>query len=94
MQLIAFRVLLSLLFVFALLGTAHAQPAPREIDVRASSELGTYADTNHVFVFTPTIAGTVAKPTAGWSLGGRYLVDVYNYNPTGSVDFELAILST
>jgi len=25
---------------------------------------------------------------------GRYLVDLYNYNPTGSVDFELAILTT
>ncbi len=53
-----------------------APPAEHAIDVRASSELAMYADTDHVFVVSPTIAANVAKPTAGWSFGGRYLVDV------------------
>ncbi|MGH7296554.1 MAG: DUF3570 domain-containing protein, partial [Polyangiaceae bacterium] len=40
------------------------------------AEYGQYADTDHVFVETPSVHGTVANPTAGWSLGGQYLVDV------------------
>lgn len=51
-------------------------PSGRPYDVHLSSEIGGYADTNHVFVVSPTIAGHVANPTAGWSLDGRYLVDV------------------
>lgn len=39
-------------------------------------EYGQYADTDHVFVETPSISATVSNPTAGWSVGGRYLVDV------------------
>jgi hypothetical protein len=41
-----------------------------------SSEVAEYADTDHVFVFTPSVAGTVYSPTAGWNLAGSYLVDV------------------
>ena len=48
----------------------------RRYTVRASSEVGGYADTDHVFVVTPTVAGSVADPVAGWSVDGRYLVDV------------------
>jgi hypothetical protein len=59
------------------LGNAHAESTPASaVDVRASSEVATYADSDHVFVVSPTIAGSVSKPTAGWSFGGRYLVDV------------------
>lgn len=43
---------------------------------RASSEAAAYADTDHVFVLTPTLGVNVANPIAGWSVGGRYLVDV------------------
>ncbi|MEO7111772.1 MAG: DUF3570 domain-containing protein, partial [Polyangiaceae bacterium] len=46
------------------------------IDVKASSELSTYADTDHVFVQTPSIAGAVSNPVAGWSADASYLVDV------------------
>lgn len=46
------------------------------IDVTASSELSTYADTDHVFVQTPSIAGAISNPTAGWSADASYLVDV------------------
>src|SRR5579871_1898303 len=41
--------------------------------VHAGSEVGGYADSDHVFVLTPEIAGTVENPTAGWSLTGTYL---------------------
>jgi hypothetical protein len=73
------------LAVAALASPARAEEAPPEtsqviesssIDVRASSEVAAYADTDHVYVVTPTIAGTIAQPTAGWTLDGRYLVDV------------------
>ena len=48
----------------------------RSVDVRARSEFSSYADSDHVFVQTPVISGSVANPTAGWSVGGSYLVDV------------------
>jgi hypothetical protein len=50
--------------------------ATHAIDVRASSQLAGYADTDHVFVVSPTIAGSLTNPTAGWTVDGRYLVDV------------------
>jgi hypothetical protein len=55
-------------------GTAHAQSSPYV--VQASSETAQYADSDHVFVTTPSIAGSVANPTAGWNVNGSYLVDV------------------
>jgi hypothetical protein len=60
---------------------ARAEPgadAPRESPLTAhvAMEYGQYADTDHVFVETPSIAGTVSNPTAGWTVGGHYLVDV------------------
>jgi hypothetical protein len=54
---------------------ATAKP-PSGYVSRASSEVSGYGDTDHVFVVTPTIAGKVARPAAGWSLDARYLVDV------------------
>jgi hypothetical protein len=49
---------------------------PSAIDVRASTQLAGYADSDHVYVVSPTIAGSLTNPTAGWSVDGRYLVDV------------------
>lgn len=46
------------------------------IDGQVSSQVGGYGDTNHVFVVSPAVAGTVRHPTAGWQLDGSYLVDV------------------
>jgi len=57
-------------------GTARGQSTPSSYDVRASSEVAQYGDTDHVFVTTPSVAGGVARPTAGWSVNGTYLVDV------------------
>jgi hypothetical protein len=72
----------------SLTGTAHAQsdpdarpasrPAstPSNLDVHAVSEFASYADTDHVFVNTPSVSGEVSNPLAGWSVNGSYLVDV------------------
>ena len=43
--------------------------------VRAGSDVGAYADSDHVYVLTPSLSANVAKPLAGWSVGGQYLVD-------------------
>ncbi len=48
----------------------------RGIDVQAGLETSGYTDTNHVNVVTPAVHGSIASPTAGWSLHGSYLVDV------------------
>jgi hypothetical protein len=56
--------------------SAAPAPATRNVTVRATSEVSAYADNDHVYVVTPTIAASVSSPTAGWSVNGRYLVDV------------------
>jgi hypothetical protein len=43
---------------------------------RASTEMAAYSDTDHVGVLTPSVAGHIENPTAGWSVDGSYLVDV------------------
>ncbi|CAN5526042.1 hypothetical protein BH09MYX1_BH09MYX1_44640 [soil metagenome] len=44
--------------------------------VRASADVASYADSNHVFVLTPGISGTVASPTDAWSVSAGYQADV------------------
>jgi hypothetical protein len=56
--------------------TAEAQGQGSNLTEHLATEYGQYADTDHVFVETPSIRGIVANPTAGWSVGGQYLVDV------------------
>jgi len=63
------------------LGPAEKTPeassvTTHDIDVTASTEVASYADSDHVYVLTPSIAGGLNNPTAGWSVNGRYLVDV------------------
>lgn len=72
---------LALATTLAAVRQARAQPnaeAPHEspFTEHLAVEYGQYADTDHVFVETPSIAGTVSNPTAGWTVGGHYLVDV------------------
>jgi len=43
---------------------------------RASIEIATYADDDHVTVFTPSIAGSIENVINGASLRGRYIIDV------------------
>lgn len=57
-----------------LLTPPHASSS--SVEVAASSEVALYADSDHVDVFTPSIAGSVTNILAGWSVRGRYLVDV------------------
>jgi hypothetical protein len=56
--------------------TPSASSSGSNIDVKASSDYSTYADTDHVFIQTPSIAGAISNPTAGWSADASYLVDV------------------
>lgn len=51
-------------------------PSSSSVDVRGSTEVAGYADTNHVFVVTPSIGATATSPTAGWTASAHYLVDV------------------
>jgi hypothetical protein len=53
---------------------AHADGG--KLAERASTEVAAYSDTDHVNVITPSIAGHVENPTAGWSVDGSYLIDV------------------
>lgn len=57
---------------------AAAPPPERRSSyvVRAGSEASVYGDTTHVYVLTPAISASIERPTAGWSVGGRFLVDV------------------
>jgi len=55
------------------------KPSPSSaspLDVRAALDVAGYADSDHVFILTPSISGSVGSPTAGWSVNGSYLVDV------------------
>lgn len=63
---------LLVLVSFALHGAASAR-AP---SASASTELAGYTDSMHVHVASPSIGGTIGDEEAGWSVGGRYLVDV------------------
>lgn len=60
----------------ALLALASATHADSRPTARASAEVSGYSDSDHVQVLSPTVSGTVADETAGWSVGGRYLVDM------------------
>jgi hypothetical protein len=58
----------------------HAKPpAPKLQDAstkRATLEMASYTDSDHVTVYSPSIAASVDNVTQGMSLRGSYLVDV------------------
>jgi hypothetical protein len=57
--------------------TTHAKSTGHgNLEIAASTEVAGYADSDHVFVLTPTIGGALANPVSGWSVSGHYLVDV------------------
>jgi hypothetical protein len=62
------------------LGRAYAQSSDgsheSSLTAHLSAGYAQYADSDHVFVETPFVAGTVSNPAAGWSVGGQYLADV------------------
>jgi len=53
-----------------------AAPQGSNVTARASAEVGGYVDSTATSVLTPSVAGTVEDPTAGWGISGRYLVDM------------------
>lgn len=46
------------------------------LTVRVGSEFSAYHDSDHVDVITPALFATIEEPTAGWGVGGSFLVDV------------------
>ena len=60
---------------------ATAEPAPRAAPSdtstkRASFEMATYRDSDHIAVFTPSVSGKIENVTTGASISGSYLLDV------------------
>lgn len=45
-------------------------------NVHLGIEMSGYTDSTNVHVLTPAINATVASPTAGWNVGGSYLLDM------------------
>jgi hypothetical protein len=66
----------SAVFVVVILSAGRAKAEPSNLSGKVGTDVAEYADTDHVFVFTPSVSGSVSNPTAGWTVGGNYLVDV------------------
>ena len=60
----------------ALAGAPPAPASPSPWRAKASFDAAAYADSDHVYVLTPAIAGAVSNPVTGFSAGAEYLVDV------------------
>lgn len=48
----------------------------KNLVVKAGMDVAGYADTTNVDVLTPSVNGSVSSPTAGWNVGGAFIVDV------------------
>ncbi len=47
----------------------------KNIVIRAAIDLSAYSDTNSVAVYTPGVNLSVSSPTAGWNIGGNFIID-------------------
>jgi len=47
----------------------------KNIVIRIAGDLSGYTDTNSVAVYTPGFNASIASPTAGWNVGGNFIVD-------------------
>lgn len=47
----------------------------KSLVIRAAGDLSGYSDTNSVAVYTPGVNASIVSPTAGWNVGGNFLVD-------------------
>lgn len=47
----------------------------KSLVVRVGADLSGYSDTNSVAVYTPAMNASLVSPTAGWNVGGNFLVD-------------------
>jgi hypothetical protein len=48
----------------------------KNIVIHAGMDAAGYADTTHVYVFTPSVNGSITSPTQGWNVGGALIVDM------------------
>jgi tetratricopeptide (TPR) repeat protein len=48
----------------------------KNLVVKAGMDFAGYADTTAVYVVTPSINGSISSPTAGWNVGGSFIVDI------------------
>ena len=48
----------------------------KNLVVKAGLDIAGYADTTNVYVFTPSVNGSITSPTAGWNVGGSFVVDI------------------
>lgn len=55
---------------------APAAAGPRAVEYQLSSEVAGYADSDSVFVLTPSLGLAARAPAAGWGASATYLVDV------------------
>ncbi len=61
---------------FAALSLTRQARAESPVVVHGASEVAAYQDTDAVQVITPSIGASIENPTAGYKIGGSYLVDV------------------
>jgi tetratricopeptide (TPR) repeat protein len=47
----------------------------KSLVIRVAGDLSGYSDTNAVGVYTPALNASIVSPTAGWNVGGNFLVD-------------------
>jgi hypothetical protein len=47
----------------------------KSLVVRIATDMSGYSDTNAVAVYTPAMNASLVSPTAGWNVGGNFLVD-------------------
>ncbi len=47
----------------------------KNLVIRLAGDLSALPDTNSVAVYTPAINASLVSPTAGWNVGGNFLVD-------------------
>ncbi len=47
----------------------------KSLVIRVAGDLSGYTDTNSVAVYTPALNAAIVSPTAGWNVGGNFLVD-------------------
>ncbi len=48
----------------------------KNLVVKVGLDVAAYGDTTNVYVFTPSLNASITSPTAGWNVGGAFIVDI------------------
>ncbi len=48
----------------------------KNLVVKVGLDAAAYGDTTNVYVFTPSFNASISSPTAGWNIGGTFIVDI------------------